>query len=216
VTPASPSEHSDDVAAWLSHRDEAAARRLMEALHPRVAGIIRRHWARVEDWEDLEQEVFLRVFEALPRWKTEGAPMEHWVSRIAMNVCRKRWRSQSRRPEWRWSDLSEGEQQAFLDAQRDDEPLEGIESRDARSLMHKLLDTLSADDRLILSLLHLEEKSLEEIGQVMGISRIVVKVRAFRARKKLHAALKRLEGETVAISLRRDEPAGLFQQKSSP
>jgi RNA polymerase sigma-70 factor (ECF subfamily) len=124
----------------------------------------------------------MRVFEALPRLKADGAPLEHWMSRIALNVCRKRWRSQSRRPEWRWSDLSEGEQQAFLNAQRDDEPLEGIETREARSLMHKLLDTLSADDRMILSLLHLEEKSLEEIAQVMGISRIVVKVRAFRAR----------------------------------
>ena len=185
----------NDIAAWVARGDEEAARRVMEELHPRVAGIIRRHWARVEEWEDLEQEVFMRVFEALPRWNADGAPLEHWVSRIAMNVCRKRWRKMSRRPEWRWSDLSEGEQQAFLNAQRDDEPLEGIETREARSLMHKLLDTLSADDRMILSLLHLEEKSLEEIAQVMGISRIVVKVRAFRARKKLHAALQRLEGE---------------------
>jgi RNA polymerase sigma factor (sigma-70 family) len=190
-----PPTISEDIHAWVANRDEAAARRVMEELHPRVAGIIRRHWARTEEWEDLEQEVFMRVFEALPRWKSDGAPLEHWVSRIAMNACRKRWRTMSRRPEWRWSDLSEGEQQAFLDAQRDDEPLEGIETREARSLMHKLLDTLSADDRLILSLLHLEEKSLEEIAQVMGISRIVVKVRAFRARKKMHAALQRLEGE---------------------
>lgn len=190
----------DDIHAWVARRDEAAARRVMEDLHSRVAGIIQRHWAREEEWEDLEQEVFMRMFEALPRWKEEGAPLEHWVSRIAMNVCRKRWRTMSRRPEWRWSDLSEGEQQAFLDAQRDDEPLERIETWEARSLMHKLLDTLSADDRLILSLLHLEEKSLEEIAQVMSISRIVVKVRAFRARKKLHAALRKLEGEEKSSS----------------
>ena len=84
---------------------------------------------------------------------------------------------------------------AFLNAQRDDEPLEVIESRDARSLMHKLLETLSANDRLILSLLHLEEKSLEEIAKITGTSRIVVKVRAFRARRKLQAALRKLEGE---------------------
>ncbi len=190
----------NDIAAWEAMRDEEAARRVMEELHPRVAGIIRRHWAKAEEWEDLEQEVFMRVFEALPRWKSDGAPLEHWVSRIAMNVCRKRWRTMSRKPEWRWSDLSEGEQQAFLNAQRDDESLEGIETREAWSLMHKLLDTLSADDRLILSLLHLEEKSLEEIAQVMGISRIVVKVRAFRARKKMHAALQRLEVEEKSSS----------------
>jgi RNA polymerase sigma-70 factor (ECF subfamily) len=183
------------VAAWVSGRDEGAARRLMAALHPRVAGIISRHWTRQEEWEDLEQEVFMRVFEALPRYRAEGVPLEHWVSRITLNICRRRWRSQSRRPEWRWSDLSEAEQQAFLQARQPDDPLEHIGSQEARSLMHKLLDTLSADDRLILSLLHLEGKPLEEIARLTGLSRVVVKVRAFRARKKLHAALRRLAGE---------------------
>jgi RNA polymerase sigma factor (sigma-70 family) len=112
-----------------------------------------------------------------------------------LNICRRRWRSQSRRPEWRWSDLSEGEQQAFLQARQPDDQLEHIGSLEARSLMQKLLDTLSADDRLILSLLHLEGKPVEEIARLTGQSRVVVKVRAFRARKKLHAALRRLEGE---------------------
>jgi len=146
----------------LGSREETreAAKRLMEALHPRVAGIIRRHWSRPEEWDDLEQEVFLRVSQALPRFRTDGAPLEHRVSRITLNVCRKRWRSQSRRPEWRWSDLGEGERQVYLDARQADEPLKDVESREARSLMHKLLDSLNADDRLILSLLHLEERAL--------------------------------------------------------
>jgi RNA polymerase sigma-70 factor (ECF subfamily) len=159
-----------------------------------VAGIIRRHWSRQEDWEDLEQEVFMRVFEALPRFRQEGVPLEHWVSRITLNLCRRRWRSQSRRPELRWSDLGEGEQQAFLNAQHPDDPHEPIDSREARALMHKLLETLGANDRLILSLLHLEGKSLEEISRLTGLNRLVVKVRAFRARKRLHAGLRRLEG----------------------
>ncbi|MBN8457247.1 MAG: sigma-70 family RNA polymerase sigma factor [Verrucomicrobia bacterium] len=193
MTPADPSEHSADVTAWLSHRDEAAARRLMETLHPRVADIIRRHWSRKEDWEDLEQEVFLRVFNALPKFRLTEVPLEHWVSRITLNVCRRRWRSQSRRPELRWSDLGEGEQRAVEQASSADDGSKTIDARDARSVLHKLLDGLAADDRLILSLLHLEGKSMEEIARLTGLSRVVVKVRAFRARKKLHAALGKLE-----------------------
>ncbi|RFC41657.1 MAG: RNA polymerase sigma-70 factor, ECF subfamily [Verrucomicrobia bacterium] len=190
---------ADDIKAWLSGRDEGAAKRLMEALHPRVSGIIRRHWSRAEEWEDLEQEVFLRIFGALPRYRQDVAPLEHWVSRITLNVCRKRWRSQSRRPEWRWSDLGEGEQQVYLDARQADEPLKEVESREARSLMYKLLDSLNADDRLILSLFHLEEKSFEEIASLTGLSQVAVRVRAFRARKKLHEALRKLEpGENSA------------------
>ena len=184
---------ADDINAWISTRNEDAARRLMEALHPRIAAIIRRHWSRPEEWDDLEQEVFLRVFEALPRFRTEGAPLEHWVSRITLNVCRKRWRSQSRRPEWRWADLGEGERRVYLDARQAEDPLKEVESRDARSLMHKLLDSLNADDRLILSLLHLEEKSVHEIASLTGLSQVAVRVRAFRARKKLHEALRHLE-----------------------
>jgi len=184
---------SEDINAWLSGGDEGAAKRLMEALHPRVAGIIRRHWSRPEEWDDLEQEVFLRVFQALPSFRTDGAPLEHWVSRITLNVCRKRWRSQSRRPEWRWADLAEGEQQLYLDARQADEPLKELDAREARSLMHKLLDSLSADDRLILSLLHLEERTVEEISSLTGLSPVAVRVRAFRARKKMHEALRKLD-----------------------
>ena len=167
----------------------------MESLHPRVSGIIRRHWSRPEEWEDLEQEVFIRVFEALPRFRPQGVPLEHWVSRITLNVCRRHWRSRSRRPEWRWSDLDEGERRAFHQARQTDDLIEDIGTRDARSLMHKLLDALNADDRLVLSLLHLEGKPIEEIARLTGLNRVVIKVRAFRARKKLHAALRRLEGE---------------------
>jgi RNA polymerase sigma-70 factor (ECF subfamily) len=188
------------IRAWLEEDDEDAARQIMELLHPRVSAIIRRHWSRAEEWDDLEQEVFLRMFRALPRWKLKGAPLEHWVSRITLNVCRKRWRSQSRRPEWRWSDLSEGEQRAFRDAQQDEGTLREIETRDARALMHRLLETLPPNDRLILSLLHLEEKSLEEISTVTGMSRASVKVRAFRARKKLHAKLQEWENEKKSES----------------
>ncbi|MFV1994932.1 MAG: RNA polymerase sigma factor [Verrucomicrobiales bacterium] len=182
------------IAAWTKDRDQAAARELIDVLHPRVAGIVRRHWARPEDWEDLEQEVMVRVFENLPKFKA-NAPLEHWVSRIALNACRQRWRKKSRRPEWRWSDLSEGEQRAFDQAQHSEVAIEELEGRDARALMLRLLDTLGAEDRLVLSLLHLEERSVAEIAELTGKSASAVKVRAFRARKKLHAALERLEKE---------------------
>jgi RNA polymerase sigma-70 factor (ECF subfamily) len=187
-----PTPLHDDVQAWVAARDEAAARRIVAELHPRVAGIIRRHSFRTSEWADLEQDVFVRIFKALPTWRAEGPPLEHWVSRIALNVCRQRWRSESRRPEWRWSDLSEGERKAFLAAARADDPLTGIEARDARTLLYKLLESMPAEDRLILSLLHLEGLSLAEIARLTGINRLVVKVRAFRARQRLRAAVRAL------------------------
>jgi RNA polymerase sigma-70 factor (ECF subfamily) len=181
------------IRAWCDHGDESAARELMSLLHPRVAAVARRHCHRPEEWEDLEQETFLRVFAALPRYQAEGVPMEHWVSRIALNVCRKHWRTQSRRPLLRWADLSEGERLAFEAAESRGQPLEQIQSEEAHALMHRLLESLKAEDRLVLSLLYLEEKSPDEVAELLGMSRVLVRVRAFRGRKKLHAALRSLE-----------------------
>lgn len=182
------------VRRWLVDRDETVARGLMEALYPRVAGIIAGHCPRSVDREDLIQEVFLRVFRSLHRFRPER-PLEHWVSRIALNVCRSRGSARARRPEWHRSDLSEGEQAAF-DAAR--APEEGgteaeIDANDARALMLRLMEGLVPVDRQILTLLHLEGRSVEEIASLVGMGRTAVRVRAFRARGKLRKAMEALE-----------------------
>ena len=64
---------------------------------------------------------------------------------------------------------------------------------DARILTHKLLETLGADDRMVLTLLHLEEKSVDEIVALTGWNRALVKVRAFRARARMRKAMEELK-----------------------
>lgn len=179
---------------WVGSRDEGAARELMAAFYPRVAAIVAGHCPRGADREDLIQEVFLRVFRSLHRFRPER-PLEHWVSRIALNVCRSRGSAQARRPEWHLSDLSEGEQAAF-DAARapeDGGPAASIEAGDARSLLLRLVAGLGGVDRQIVTLMHLEGRSVEEIASLMGMGRGTVRVRAFRARAKLRRALAALE-----------------------
>ncbi len=61
--------------------------------------------------------------------------------------------------------------------------------------MLRLLDSLGADDRMVLSLLHLDAKATDEIAALTGWSRTLVKVRAFRARGKLRAAFEKLESQ---------------------
>ena len=63
-----------------------------------------------------------------------------------------------------------------------------------KEVLRKPLETLSPDDRLVLSLLHLEEKSVAEIATLTGWSRPLVKVRAFRARARIRKALTALQG----------------------
>ena len=63
----------------------------------------------------------------------------------------------------------------------------------ARELVDRLLAELSPDDRLVLTLLDLEQRSTAEIAQLTGWSRTLVKVRAFRARRRLRVVAERLD-----------------------
>lgn len=189
--PLNDADSSSLARAWVERRDEGAARELMRVLHPLVEGIARRHLPFFPDVEDVVQETWTRVFTHLPRW-SPGRPLEPWVACIAVNVCLKKLRTRRRKPLLLWSDLSPGEQGAALSLQ-EAPPAPQALSADARELLHRLLDTLGPKDRQILTLLHLEERTLEEAAALTGSNKTLLKVRAFRARAKLRAALEKLE-----------------------
>lgn len=171
--------------------DEAAARDLIQRLYPLVLRIIRSHRPRRVDEEDLAQMVFVRLFTRLEQWRAT-APFEHWVSRVAVNVCLSQIDYQRVRPEWRMADLSEDQVEHLdrtLAESGEPEPHEGLSNRE---LVGKLLDDLPPRDRLVLQLLDLEGRSVEEVSQTTGWSRTMVKVQAFRARHKMRKRLARL------------------------
>ncbi|MEM9015812.1 MAG: sigma-70 family RNA polymerase sigma factor [Verrucomicrobiota bacterium] len=175
---------SELIERWVADSCEHAARELMERFHPRVASIIRQRHRQPEDWPDLEQETFTRVFRNLHRYRPEK-PLEHWISRIALNVCRETWRKRSSRKDLRWSDLSEAEQQVFDRCNAVDESEADLETRDAHSLLLKLMEQLDPTDRLILSLLYQDGYRAPEVAEQVGLSKAAVRVRAHRARRKL-------------------------------
>lgn len=179
------------ITSWLSSRDQDAACRIMEALHPQVIRIVQNHLPRGMDAEDLAQDVFVQFFRTLDRYDP-ARPLENWVSRLALNVCLKALRSRSRRPEWRWADLSEGEQAVADSLLHEPEP-DPAHASDGRELLVKLFDSLSPQERMILTLLHLEEKPVAEIAAMTGWNATLIKVRAFRARAKMRKALETLE-----------------------
>ncbi len=167
----------------------------MEHLHPLVVRIVRAHLPRRVAEEDLTQEVFLKMFTRLAQY--QGAvPFPHWVSRIAVTTCIDQLRAQKRRPEFRWADLSEGEADV-LDTIIADDGATPDDALASRELVGRLLDELKPEDRLVIQLLDLEQKSIAEISALTGWNQSLVKVRAFRARRKLQklfAELKKKEG----------------------
>ncbi len=165
-------------------RDQLAARQLVEHLHPMVVRIVRARLPRRVAEEDLTQEIFLKMFTRLEQYQG-NVPFPHWVSRIAVTTCIDHLRAQQRRPEFRWADLSEGEAEvldAVLTNDRDQAPDDALA---AHELVHKLLDQLKPEDRLVIQLLDLEQKTIAEISGLTGWNTSLIKVRAFRARRKL-------------------------------
>ena len=174
-----------DCLARVREQDPEAARSLVEHLYPTVIRIVRRNLPRRAAEEDLAQDIFVKVFEKLDQFQG-GVPLEHWVSRIAVNHCLNAIRAQKVRPEWRMADLSE-EQAAALDA-----ATTGEQSPDpahlmgARELVEMLLGALSPKDRLLIRMLEIDGLSIDEVRATTGWSATLIRVRAFRARRRLN------------------------------
>lgn len=164
--------------------DQAAARDLVELLQPVVLRIVRSRRLRRTAEEDLTQEVFMKMFARLDQYQGD-APFTHWVSRIALTTCLDHGRAQKRRPEWRWADLEEKETE-FLDRVTDDEHAQRPgDVLATRELLEKLLGRLKTEDRRVIELYELEQKSILEICAETGWTFEFAKMRLFRARRKL-------------------------------
>ena len=176
----------------VAQRDEDAARLFMQRLYPLVLKLVRAHLPRRTSEEDLVQTVFMKIFANLGQYSGQ-VPIEHWISRIAVNTCFNELKAEKIRPEWRWSDFSEDEQHMLESLAASGHESPQFPNLAARDLLEKLLATLNPQDRLVVQLLHLEERSVAEVRKITGWSEPMIKVRAFRARRKLQKSLKRLE-----------------------
>jgi len=188
-------DQSFDLAGCLDRvrlRDQAAARELVDHLYPLVIRIVRSRLPRRVPEEDLCQEIFMKMFTRLGQYKG-AVPFPHWVSRIAVTTCIDHLRAQKRRPEFRWADLSENEAN-YLDAvMTNEKDVEAGDALAARELVGKLMDQLKPDDRMVLQMLDLEQKTIVEITALTGWNNSLVKVRAFRARRKLQKLFEELK-----------------------
>ena len=183
------------IPAVLQH-DEEAARELVRRLHPLVAKLVRSHRPRRMAEEDLCQMIFIKVFQKLPQFSGK-VPLEHWVSRVAINTCLNQIQSEKVRPELRYADLSEEEAAVVQNLASTSAELAPDRHFAARDLVERLLLALKPRDRLVIDLLYLQQLSVAEIQERTGWSNSLVKVRAFRARQKMkqHLALLSNGGE---------------------
>jgi len=153
--------------ARILEGDTALGNEFVERMQPVVSKIVRGRVTRRSEGQDLIQAVFLNVFSSLEQYSGK-APLEHWVSRIAVNSCLNAIAAEKARPELRRADLSE-EQAAVIDhlaATTDD--LGADEKLSARDLLGHLLEALKPAERLVIDLLHLQQNVVERGALIDG------------------------------------------------
>jgi RNA polymerase sigma-70 factor, ECF subfamily len=165
-----------------------------------VAKITNRH-VPSDRVTEVTHDVFVRAYSGLSSYSRQ-TPFEHWLSGIAVRTCYDFWRAR-RREELPVSAMAT-EHQVWMDhvlaAESDDQFHEQARRQEAAELLQWALDHLSAENRLVLTLVHLDGYSVREAADLLGWTVVNVKVRAYRARQILRALLlerKRQEDDTV-------------------
>ncbi len=160
--------------------DEDAFGRLIDRYEALIAAQMSRLCRDRMVCEELVQDVFVKAYFSLSGYRGE-APFVHWLRRIASNVAYDYCERSSRRPPSlpleEWDQLKKEPER--LDADRAMEMLQG------------LLAQLGTEDRLVLTMLHLEECSAEEVAERTGWNAGAVRMRASRAREKLREIVAR-------------------------
>ncbi|HSV62175.1 MAG TPA: RNA polymerase sigma factor [Chthoniobacterales bacterium] len=169
-------------------QDEAAARELVRSLYPLVAKLVRAHRPVRSAEEDLCQMIFIRVLQNLSQFSGK-VPLEHWVSRIAINTCINQIQAEKARPELREADLSDEQTAVIRNLAATTDDLAPDRSFASRQLVEHLMKGLNPAERLVIDLLYFQQRSVAEIRTVTGWSGALVKVRAFRARQKMKQLL---------------------------
>ncbi|MDD2604219.1 MAG: sigma-70 family RNA polymerase sigma factor [Desulfobacterales bacterium] len=171
--------------------DVNAFANLLRRYQAQVIGIVRRH-VPPDRVEEIAQDVFVRAYRSLGNFR-EGDRFRQWLSAIAVRTCYDYWRRRYRRREVAVSQLSEAHR-AWLErvgAADAEQAWQALGNRaEARQVLDWALAQLSAEDRMVIELVHLEEQSVQEAARLLGWSVANVKVRAFRARRKMHKMIK--------------------------
>lgn len=172
-----------EIVASAKRGDPQSQEELVRILAPLVFRLASRFFRSRDDVEDLAQEAFSRFFLKIDQVQPD-ANVAGWVSRLTVNVCYDRLRKLQREKAAMESYLAEPREKtphiAYPDIAYEDVAYEDVRSA---------VDQLDPKFRIPLLLKEVEDLSVQEISNIMGLSQANVKVRLYRARKRLASLL---------------------------
>ena len=161
--------------------DQAAWRSLVELHTRKVFGLAYRFTGRVDEAEDLTQEVFVKVYQTLHKYREADGPFGAWLMAVARNHAI----DHSRRGRQERARRTQDPLVLETTPAREEHPIAGLEREERARLVHRGLRALPPDLRLPLILCDLQGLSYDEIAKSLEVPLGTVKSRINRARLEL-------------------------------
>lgn len=168
-----------------------------------VAGILR--WN--EDIEDISQQVFLKVFLAIRRFDGRSS-FGTWLYKITVNETYDYLRKRKARKLVYESDLTDEQQEMLTQLPPGDSAPGALEHSESRQAVERLLAQLAPEERMMIVLKEVEGYSVQEISEALNMNPNTVKVRMFRARRRLTELYRRRYGQHSSPTVRRSAQPG--------
>jgi RNA polymerase sigma-70 factor (ECF subfamily) len=147
-----------------------------------------------EEAEEVSQDVFIKVYKSLSKFKGDSK-LSTWVYRIAYNSCLDRIKKIKK--ERIFADLEHIHQTAYADL---DNAFEKMADEERSEIIQLCLSQLSSEDAGILTLFYLEENNLLEMEKATSLTVNTLKVRLFRARKRLASIMEKSVNKEILQS----------------
>ena len=164
-------------------KDADAFGLLYDRFQPEIVRYLAHRTGDPDTAEDLAQQVFLKAWQAIPRYEARGVPFKAWLYRMAHNQMVDYFRT--RRPT---ADL-EG-----IDQPEEAEAESIVLAAEMSAALERALSRLSEDHRQVLTLRFLMEKSAKEIGEIMGRKEVTVRGLQMRALQALRREIDEMGG----------------------
>jgi RNA polymerase sigma-70 factor (ECF subfamily) len=185
-----PTLNDADIVQRIVEGDVNAFEVLLTRYKDHVLQIVKRH-IPYQEVEETTQEVFIRAYQSLPRYKAKGG-VKQWLSAIAVRSCYDYWRKTYRSREVPMSSLTKRHEEWFekvLSDQSNQSFHEKNSQQEAIEILDWALGKLSAEDKMVMELVYLEGLSGKEAARLLGWSVANVKIRSLRSRRKLEKLL---------------------------
>jgi RNA polymerase sigma-70 factor, ECF subfamily len=180
-----------ELVARAASRDETAIRAIIKQHNSRLFRIARSVLRDNAEAEDALQEAYVKAFTALSGFRGDSS-LSTWLSRIVLNECLQRLRSNRAKPQASVEFALAIEAQIIpfpQSAPQHTDPERNMAQRELVNLVERAVDALPDEFRLVLVARTMEGLSIEETAELFGLRPETVKTRLFRARALLKKSL---------------------------